>query len=106
MSTLPNHAGSSAKLQPRISSPHIRTEPAEGFVRERITERLRKHIRIDDMLFLALQRDYGIGRLQYHSSYFPDKTAGKENLAEILQWRGKKSLFDELVNKYLLQTSI
>ena len=78
----------------------------EGFVRERITERLRKHIRIDDMLFLALQRDYGIGRLQYHSSHFPAKTAGKENLAEILQWRGKKSLFDELVNKYLLQTSI
>ena len=78
----------------------------EGFVRERITERLRKHIRIDDMLFLALQRDYGIGRLKYHSSHFPAKAAGKESLAEILQWRGGNSLFDELVNKYLLQTSI
>ncbi len=78
----------------------------EGFVRERITERLRKHIRIDEMLFLALQRDYGIGRLQYHSSRFPAGIAGKENLAEILQWQGKESLFDELVNKYLLQTSI
>jgi len=78
----------------------------EGFVRERITERLRKHIRIDDMLFLALQRDYGIGRLQYHSSHFPANAAGKENLSEILQWQGKKSLFDELVDKYLLQTSI
>ena len=78
----------------------------EGFVRERITERLRKHIRIDEMLFLALQRDYGIGRLQYHSSCFPAGIAGKENLAEILQWQGKESIFDELVNKYLLQTSI
>jgi serine/threonine-protein kinase HipA len=37
----------------------------EGYVRERITERLRKHIRIDEMLFLALQRDYGIGRLSF-----------------------------------------
>lgn len=78
----------------------------EGFVRERITERLRKHIRIDEMLFLALQRDYGIGRLQYHSSQFSDTEAGKEDLAEILQWRGTESLFEELVNKYLLQTSI
>ena len=78
----------------------------EGFVRERITERLRKHIRIDDMLFLALQRDYGIGRLQYQSSHFPANAVGKENLSEILQWQGKKSLFDELVDKYLLQTSI
>ncbi len=78
----------------------------EGFVRDRIAERLRKHIRIDEMLFLALQRDYGIGRLQYHSSQFPESVAGKEDLAEILQWRGRESLFEELVNKYLLQTSI
>ncbi len=78
----------------------------EGYVRERITERLRKHIRVDAMLFLALQRDFGIGRLQYRSSRFPDQAAGKENLEEILHWQGKQSLFDELVNKYLLQTSI
>ncbi len=78
----------------------------EGFIRERITERLRKHIRIDEMLFLALQRDYGIGRLQFHSDHFPDRKAGKENLAEILHWQGKESLFDELLDKYLLQTSI
>ena len=78
----------------------------EGFVRERITERLRKHIRIDEMLFLALQRDYGIGRLQYHSSHSPDHESGKEDLMEILHWQGNESLFDELVQKYLLQTSI
>ena len=78
----------------------------EGFVRERIVERLRKHIRIDEMLFLALQRDNGIGRLQYHSDHFPSEVAGKENLTEILQWQGRESLFEELVNKYLLQTSV
>ena len=78
----------------------------EGFVRERIIERLRKHIRIDEMMFLALQRNYGIGRLQYHSSRFPDSEAGKENLSEILSWQGRGSLFNELVDKYLLQTSV
>ena len=78
----------------------------EGYVRERITEQLRKHIRIDEMLFLALQRDYGIGRLSYHSDRFPSTEIKKENLAEILRWQGKESLFEELVEKYLLQTSI
>ena len=78
----------------------------EGFVRQRIVERLRKHIRIDEMLFLALQRDYGIGRLRYQSEQFPGGDVGKEDLTEILQWRGKGSLFEELVSKYLLQTSV
>jgi len=79
---------------------------AEGFVRQRIVERLRKHVRIDEMLFLALQHDYGIGRLVYHSDRFPDDQMGKENLEEILHWQGPESLFEELINKYLLQTSI
>ena len=78
----------------------------EGFVRERIIERLRKHIRIDEMLFLALQRNYGIGRLGFQSEMFARDKTEKENLAEILQWQGKESLFEELINKYLLQTSI
>jgi serine/threonine-protein kinase HipA len=78
----------------------------EGFVRERITERLRKHICIDEMLFLALQRNYGIGRLAFQSEEFPAQQVKQESLAEILRWQGKESLFEELVNKYLLQTSI
>ncbi len=78
----------------------------EGFIRQRIVERFRKHVRIDEMLFLALQRDYGIGRLSYYSSRFPDSPVVKEDLFEILHWQGPESLFEELVNKYLLQTSI
>ncbi len=78
----------------------------EGFVRERIIERLRKHVRIDDMLFLALQRDFGIGRIGYVSEQFPQNEIKKENLVEILKWQGKQPLFEELVDKYLLQTSI
>jgi len=78
----------------------------EGFVRERIIERLQKHFRVDEMLFLALQKDFGIGRLGFSSDQFPQQETPQENLAEILQWQGKQSLFDELVSKYLLQTSI
>jgi len=78
----------------------------EGFVRERIIERLRKHVRVDEMLFLALQKDFGIGRVGFTSDQFPQDEVKKENLAEILQWQGKQSLFEELVDKYLFQTSI
>lgn len=78
----------------------------EGFVRERIIERLRKHVRVDEMLFLALQKDLGIGRIGFSSDRFPVDEVKKENLSEILQWQGKQSLFEELVDKYLLQTSI
>ncbi len=78
----------------------------EGFVRERITERLQKHFRVDEMLFLALQKDFGIGRIGFSSEQFPGQETPQENLAEILQWQGKQSLFDELVHKYLLQTAI
>jgi len=78
----------------------------EGFVRERIIERLQKHIRVDEMLFLALQKDFGIGRVGFTSDQFPQDEVKKENLAEILQWQGKQPLFEELVDKYLLQTSI
>lgn len=78
----------------------------EGFVRERIIERLRKHIRIDEMLFLALQKDFGIGRVGFSSDYFPRDEVKTENLAEILQWQGEQSLFEELIDKYLFQTSI
>jgi serine/threonine-protein kinase HipA len=78
----------------------------EGFVRERIIERLQKHIRVDEMLFLALQKNFGIGRIGFTSDQFPQEDVKKENLAEILQWQGKQSLFEDLVDKYLLQTSI
>ncbi len=39
----------------------------EGYVRERLTERLRRYTKVNDMLFLALQQNRGIGRLSYES---------------------------------------
>jgi len=78
----------------------------EGFIRHRITERLRKHIQVDEMLFLALQGNAGIGCIGYETEGIEQEEASAENLAEILAWQGSHELFDELVNKYLLQSSI
>lgn len=78
----------------------------EGFIRHRITERLRKHIQVDEMLFLALQGNMGIGCIGYETEGIEQEAVSAENLAEILAWQGSVELFDELVNKYLLQSSI
>ena len=78
----------------------------EGFIRHRITERLRKQIQVDDMLFLALQGKTGIGCISYVAQGIEAEEMNAENLSEILAWKGNKELFDELVNKYLLQSII
>ena len=78
----------------------------EGFIRHRITEKLRKHIQVDDMLFLALQGNAGIGCITYETQGVEQEEVSAENLAEILAWQGSTDLFEELVNKYLLQSSI
>jgi len=78
----------------------------EGFIRHRITEKLRKHIQIDDMLFLALQGNSGIGCITYETQEIEQESVTAESLSEILSWEGSTDLFEELVNKYLLQSSI
>ncbi len=78
----------------------------EGFIRYRITERLRKQIQVDEMLFLALQGNSGIGCISYETQGIDQEEVSTENLSEILAWQGGRGLFDELVNKYLLQSSI
>jgi serine/threonine-protein kinase HipA len=78
----------------------------EGFIRHRITERLRKHIQVDEMLFLALQGSTGIGCIGYEADGIEQEEVSAENLAEILAWEGSHELFDELVSKYLLQSCI
>ena len=78
----------------------------EGYIRQRITERLRKHIRVDDMLFLALQGNTGVGCLQYRTPGIEAGHTTGEALAEILGWQGQDDLFETLLDKYLLQSSI
>lgn len=78
----------------------------EGYIRHRITEKLRKHIQVDEMLFLALQGNTGIGCITYEAEDVEQEQVGAENLAEILAWQGDHELFEELLNKYLLQSNI
>jgi len=78
----------------------------EGFIRHRITERLRKQIQVDEMLFLALQGNTGIGCISYATQGIETEEVNAESLAEILAWQGSNELFEELVNKYLLQSSL
>lgn len=78
----------------------------EGYVRYHISERLRRYVStINDMLFLALQHETGIGALSYKSA-LTLPPAGPEKLEELLRWDHKESAFQYLLNKYLLQTSI
>lgn len=78
----------------------------EGFIRQRITEKLRKHIPVDDMLFLALQGSPSIGCITYEAQEIEQEEVTTEKLSEILSWQGDSDLFDELVHKYLMQSSI
>ncbi len=78
----------------------------EGYIRHRITEKLRKHIKVDDMLFLALQNNTGIGCVTYEAEGIEREDLGAEKLSEILSWQGSDDLFEALVNKYLLQSNI
>jgi len=78
----------------------------EGYIRQRITEKLRKHIQVDDMLFLALQGNAGIGCVTYETEGIEQEEVHAEDLAEILAWEGDIDLFEELLDKYLLQSNI
>ena len=77
----------------------------EGYVRRTIHERMRKHAVVDEMLFLALDRGHGIGRLSYRAKTIDAQEAKPINLDKILHWDGAASIFDDLVDQYLLQTT-
>lgn len=76
----------------------------EGYVRERLTERLRRYIKVNDMLFLALQQNRGIGRLSYESDLVLEP-AGYESLEALVSWDRRESVFEYLLDKYLLNTA-
>ncbi|NOX09807.1 MAG: HipA domain-containing protein [Gammaproteobacteria bacterium] len=58
------------------------------------------------MLFLSLQGLTGIGCLGYETAGIESEDIGGEKLSEILAWQGKDDLFEELLNKYLLQSTL
>ena len=76
----------------------------EGYVRERLTERLRRYTKVNDMLFLALQHNRGIGRLSYASG-LNMASVGHETLESLVNWDSRESAFEYLMDKYLLNTA-
>lgn len=76
----------------------------EGFVRRYIAERMRKHAAVDEMLFLALAADRGIGRLSYRTEEFGQQIPEPASLSEVLSAQ-QNGYFADLVERYLLQTS-
>lgn len=86
----------------------------EGYVLERLRQRLAKATTVDPMLLLALTgRDAAIGRvhvqapLEFVESLAPAEQEGHgERLSQILAWDGAENLFDELARRYLLRTGV
>lgn len=78
----------------------------EGYVRHYVIERLRKVAAIDDMLFLALSGNNGIGRLSYKTELIDMEASEAITLESIIDSGNSTALFAELVETYLLHTSV
>ena len=78
----------------------------EGYVRHYVTERLRKLAIVDDLLFLAMSADNGIGRLSYKTAQIESEIYEPLALESILESSHGDELFRELVEKYLLGTTV
>lgn len=77
----------------------------EGFNRLYIAEKLARYARVNDMYLLALQGDYSIGMLSYHSDFkLPD--IDSVSLQDILGYQGAKPLFPQLLEKYYLRNAL
>lgn len=77
----------------------------EGFNRRFIAEKLARYAKVNDMYFLALQGNQGIGMLSYKSELDFAETESL-NLSEILSYHSKEPLFPQLLNQYYLRTSL
>ena len=78
----------------------------EGYVRHYVIERLRKVAAIDDMLFLALSGNNGIGRLSYKTELINEEASEAIPLESIIASGNGTALFADLVETYLLHTTV
>jgi serine/threonine-protein kinase HipA len=87
--------------------PVFQTFLPEGFLKERIIDRMSKTMKIDDMALLAFSGENAIGRLRLSASKEagPAPTA-RETLSEILSHEGTQDLFEYLCDKYLISSGI
>ncbi len=77
----------------------------EGYLRQRIVERFRKHARVDEMFFLALQGASSIGRLGFESVDMERDSVEGINLNELVSTVDPE-MFEKLVDRYIGQTTI
>lgn len=77
----------------------------EGYLRQRIIERFRKHATVDEMFFLALQGGNSIGRLGFHSDLVTRDVVDAVTLTDLVK-TDDPELFERLVDRYLGQTTI
>ncbi|HEV2607457.1 MAG TPA: type II toxin-antitoxin system HipA family toxin, partial [Xanthomonadaceae bacterium] len=86
----------------------------EGYLLERLRNRVAKTTPVDPMLLLALTgREASIGRVHVRppeallASLGEEPTPARgERLEQILAWDGAENLFEELARRYLLRTGI
>ncbi len=103
-----------AHYQSRDLHPIFQMNLPEGYVLERLRNRVAKTTPVDPMLLLALTgHDASIGRVQVHAPQdlldalgVPTSQGRGEQLAQILAWDGAGNLFDELAQRYLFRTGI
>ncbi|WP_409306258.1 type II toxin-antitoxin system HipA family toxin [Pectobacterium sp. B1J-3] len=77
----------------------------EGFNRRYISEKLARYVNINDMYFLALQGDRGIGMLSYAGEFILPEVESI-SLSDILTYQGTDPLFPQLLEKYYLRNSL
>lgn len=77
----------------------------EGFLRRYIADRLIRHTKINDMLFLALQGDRGIGHLSYQCE-IDFGSASPMSFDDLLSTPKDEGLFDYLLDRYGLTHSL
>ena len=94
-------ANKQSKFSRSLLHPIFKQNLPEGFIRRYISEKLERYADVDDMYLLALQGSKGIGHLSYES-VMPELTPDPVTLNEIVSWKGKGSIFSELLEKYYL----
>lgn len=103
-----------AQYESRELHPIFQMNLPEGYVLERLRNRVAKATPVDPMLLLALTgRDASIGRVRVEAPAqllqalgVPRSEGRGERLEEILAWEGAGNLFDELAQRYLFRTGI
>ena len=107
--TMPTRARQYESL---VLPPVFQMNLPEGFMLEELRNRLAKTLQFDPMVLLAITGSQSpIGRIKVDPSKVLDTVINREQakgerLSEILEWDGRQSIFNELVEKYVTRAGI